>query len=139
VETLMPHAIQIQQTGEPEVVNWTPIEAGEPGPGQVRLRQAAAGLNYINVYHRTGYYSQSLPFIPGLEGPGTVGAIGQDVRGVKVGDRVAHAGPARWLFRGAAHRDRPTGAIARCDLLRSSSRDRAHSLAVGGRSDYTII
>src|SRR6266478_2080418 len=75
VETLMPHAIQIRQTGDPEVLNWTPIEVDEPGSGQVRLRQAAAGLNYIDVYHRTGYYSQPLPFIPGLEGAGTVEAI----------------------------------------------------------------
>jgi len=94
VETLMPHAIQIRQTGGPEVLNWTLIEVGEPGSGQVRLRQAAVGLNYIDVYHRTGYHSQPLPFIPGLEGAGTVEAIGQDVRGVKVGDRVTYAGPA---------------------------------------------
>jgi hypothetical protein len=58
----MPHAIQIRQTGGPEVLNWTPIEVGEPGSGQVRLRQAA-GLNYIDVYHRTGYYPQPLPFL----------------------------------------------------------------------------
>ena len=90
----MPHAIQIRQAGGPEVLNWTPIEVGEPGSGQVRLRQAAVGLNYIDVYHRTGYYSQPLPFIPGLEGAGTVEAIGQDVRRLKVGDRVAYAGPA---------------------------------------------
>jgi NADPH:quinone reductase len=93
----MPHAIQIRQTGGPEVLNWTPIKVGEPGSGQVRLRQAA-GLNYIDVYHRTGYYSQPLPFIPGLEGAGTVEAIGQDVRGLKIGDRVAYAGPRRWIF-----------------------------------------
>jgi NADPH2:quinone reductase len=90
----MPHAMQIRRTGGPEVLNWTPIEVGEPGSGQVRLRQAAAGLNYIDVYHRTGYYSQPLPFIPRLEGAGTVEAIGQDVRDLKVGDRVAYAGPA---------------------------------------------
>ena len=90
----MAHAIQIRQTGGPEVLNWIPIEVGEPGSGQVRLRQAAAGLNYIDVYHRTGYYSQPLPFIPGLEGAGTVEAIGQDVRDLKAGDRVAYAGPA---------------------------------------------
>ena len=94
MEALMPHAIQIRQTGGPEVLNWTPIEVGEPGSGQVRLRQAAAGLNCIDVYHRAGCYSQPLPFIPGLEGAGTVEAIGQDVRGLKVGDRVAYAGPA---------------------------------------------
>ena len=90
----MPHAIQIRQTGGPEVLHWTPIEVGEPGAGQVRLRQAAAGLNYIDVYHRTGYYFQPLPFIPGVEGAGTVEAIGQDVHGLKVGDRVAYGGPA---------------------------------------------
>jgi NADPH:quinone reductase len=93
METLMPHAIQIQQTGGPEVLNWTPIEVGEPGPGQIRLRQAAAGLNYIDVYHRTGYYAQPPPLIPGVEGAGTVEAIGQGVRGLKVGNRVAYAGP----------------------------------------------
>ena len=90
----MPHAMQIRQTGGPEVLHWTPIEVGEPGPGQVRLRQAAAGLNYVDVYHRTGYYLQPLPFSPGVEGAGTGDAIGQDVRGLNVGDRVAYAGPA---------------------------------------------
>ena len=59
----MPHAIQIRQTRVPEVLNWTPIEVGESGSGHVRLRQAAAGLNYIDVCRRTGYYSQPLPFI----------------------------------------------------------------------------
>jgi len=89
----MTHAMQIRQTGGPEVLNWTAIDVGEPGSGQVRLRQAAAGLNYIDVYHRTGYYPQPLPFIPGLEGAGTVEAVAPDVRGLKVGDRVAYAGP----------------------------------------------
>ena len=89
----MPHSIQIRQTGGPEVLDWTAVDVGEPGSGQVRLRQAAAGLNYIDVYHRTGYYPQPLPFIPGLEGAGTVEAVAQDVRGLKVGDRVAYAGP----------------------------------------------
>jgi NADPH2:quinone reductase len=89
----MLHAIQIRQTGGPEVLNWTAVDVGEPGSGQVRLRQAAAGLNYIDVYHRTGYYPQPLPFFPGLEGAGTVEAIAPDVRGLKVGDRVAYAGP----------------------------------------------
>src|SRR5947209_14613407 len=89
----MPHAIQIRQTGGPEVLNWTTVDVGEPGSGQVTLRQAAAGLNYIDVYHRTGYYPHSIPFIPGLEGAGTVEAVAQDVRGLKVGDRVAYAGP----------------------------------------------
>src|ERR1700726_4086643 len=89
----MPHAMQIRRTGGTEVLNWTAVDVGEPGSGQVRLRQAAAGLNYIDVYHRTGYYPQPLPFIPGLEGAGTVEAVAPDVRGLKVGDRVAYAGP----------------------------------------------
>ena len=71
----MSHAIRIRQTGGPEVLNWTAVDVGEPGPGQVRLRQVAAGLNYIDVYHRTGYYPQPLPFIPGLEGAGPVDPI----------------------------------------------------------------
>jgi len=71
LETLMPHAIQIRQTGGPEVLNWTPIEVGEPGSGQVRLRQAAAGLNYIDVYHRTDTTRSRSPLfrvskVPGL-------------------------------------------------------------------------
>jgi len=71
----MSHAIRIRQTGGPEVLNWTAVDVGEVGPGQVRLRQVAAGLNYIDVYHRTGYYPQPLPFIPGLEGAGRVDPI----------------------------------------------------------------
>jgi len=77
----MPHAIQIRQTGGPEVLNWTAVDIGEPGSGQVR--QAAAGINYIDVYRRTGYYPQPLHFIPGLEGAGTVEAVAQDARGLK--------------------------------------------------------
>jgi NADPH2:quinone reductase len=91
----MPHAIQIRQTGGPEVLNWTAVDVGEPGSGQVRLRQVAAGLNYIDIYHRSGYYPRPLPFIPGLEGAGTVEAVAQDVRGLRVADRVAYAGPTR--------------------------------------------
>ena len=89
----MPHAIVIHETGGPEVLKWEPVEVGEPGPGQVRLRQHAAGLNFIDVYHRTGLYPQPLPFTPGVEGAGVVESVGQDVDNVKAGDRVAYAGP----------------------------------------------
>ncbi|HKC02602.1 MAG TPA: quinone oxidoreductase [Sphingomicrobium sp.] len=89
----MTHAIQVHQTGGPEVLVWDEVTVGEPGPGQVRLRQDAAGLNYIDVYHRTGLYPQQLPFIPGVEGAGTVDAVGEGVTGVGAGDRVAYAGP----------------------------------------------
>jgi NADPH2:quinone reductase len=89
----MPNAIRIHQTGAPEVLHWEEVEVGEPGPGQVRLRQGAAGLNYIDVYHRTGLYPQPLPFIPGVEGAGIVEAVGEGVDGLKAGERVAYAGP----------------------------------------------
>jgi len=89
----MPHAIRVHETGGPEVLHWEDVEVAEPGPGQVRLRQEAAGLNFIDVYHRTGLYKQELPFTPGVEGAGVVEAVGPDVTGVSVGDRVAYAGP----------------------------------------------
>ncbi|HZC38089.1 MAG TPA: quinone oxidoreductase [Sphingomicrobium sp.] len=88
----MPHAIRIHQTGGPEVLQWEDVEVGEPGPGQVKLRQEAAGLNFIDVYHRTGLYPQQLPFTPGVEGAGIVEAVGSDVDNVNPGDRVAYAG-----------------------------------------------
>jgi NADPH2:quinone reductase len=89
----MPHAIRIHETGGPEVLAWERVEVGEPGPGQVKLRQEAAGLNFIDVYHRTGLYPQQLPFTPGVEGAGIVETVGADVTDVKPGDRVAYAGP----------------------------------------------
>jgi NADPH2:quinone reductase len=89
----MSHAIRIHKTGHPEVLQWEEVEVGDPGPGQVKIRQVAAGLNFIDVYHRTGLYKQQLPFTPGVEGAGTVEAVGPDVTNVKKGDRVAYAGP----------------------------------------------
>jgi NADPH2:quinone reductase len=68
------------------------VEIGHPGPGQVRIAQAAVGLNFIDVYHRIGVYPLPLPFTPGLEGAGTVTELGQGVTSLKIGDRVAYAG-----------------------------------------------
>jgi NADPH2:quinone reductase len=89
----MPHAIRVHEAGAPEVLKWEEVDVGEPGPGQVRLRQEAAGLNFIDVYHRTGLYPQPLPFTPGVEGAGVVEAVGEGVADLKVGDRVAYGGP----------------------------------------------
>lgn len=89
----MTHAIMVHETGGPEVLKWEEVDVGEPGPGQVRLRQEVAGLNYIDVYHRTGLYPQQMPFIPGVEGAGTVEAIGDGATDLRPGDRVAYAGP----------------------------------------------
>jgi NADPH2:quinone reductase len=89
----MPHAIRVHQTGKPDVLEWEEVEVGEPGPGQVKIKQEAVGLNFIDVYHRTGLYKQELPFTPGVEGAGTVESVGAAVANVKKGDRVAYAGP----------------------------------------------
>jgi NADPH2:quinone reductase len=89
----MTKAIRVHATGVPEVLKWEEVRLAEPAPGQVLLRQHAAGLNFIDVYHRTGLYPQPLPFTPGTEGAGVVEQIGEGVTDVAVGDRVAYAGP----------------------------------------------
>ena len=90
----MSKAIRIHEYGGPEVLRWEEVEVGEPGPGQLRVRQAAVGLNYIDVYHRTGLYPlPSLPWTLGMEGAGQVEAVGEGVAEFKVGDRVAYASP----------------------------------------------
>jgi NADPH2:quinone reductase len=88
----MPFAIRIHQTGGPEVLSWEEIAVGDPAPGEARVRHEAVGLNYIDVYHRTGLYPLPLPSGLGLEGAGVVEAIGEGVSEVAVGDRVAYAG-----------------------------------------------
>lgn len=89
----MPRAIVVHQPGGPEQLAWEEVRVDEPGPGQVKLRQRAVGLNFIDVYHRSGLYPQPLPFIPGVEGAGVVEQIGPGVEGFAEGDRVAYAGP----------------------------------------------
>jgi len=89
----MAGAIRVHGTGGPEVLRWEEIEPGEPGPGQALVRQHAVGLNYIDVYHRTGLYPQPTPFTPGVEGAGVVEAVGAGVTDIAPGDRVAYAGP----------------------------------------------
>ena len=89
----MAHAIRIHAHGGPEVLRWDEVQIGDPGPGEVRLRQSALGLNYIDTYHRSGLYKlASLPAVIGMEGAGTVEAVGAGVTDLKPGDRVAYAG-----------------------------------------------
>jgi NADPH2:quinone reductase len=89
----MTQAIRVHRYGGPEVLTWEKMEVGEPGPGEVRIRQTAIGLNYIDVYARTGFYPQAaLPFTPGMEGAGVVTAVGEGVKDLKIGRRVAYAG-----------------------------------------------
>lgn len=87
----MARAIRLHETGGPEVLRWEAVDVAEPGPGEVRLRQRAIGLNYIDTYQRSGLYKlPSLPAILGLEGAGEVIGIGAGVTGLKPGDRVAY-------------------------------------------------
>ncbi len=82
-------AIQVSRSGGPEVLELQDLPIPEPNPGQVRVEIRAAGVNYVDTYHRTGLYPMELPFIPGQEGSGFVNAIGDGVSELKIGDRVA--------------------------------------------------
>ncbi len=89
----MSKAIRIYSNGGPEVLKWEDFDPGKPGPGEALVRHEAVGLNFIDVYHRTGLYPlPSLPATPGMEGAGIVAEIGAGVSEVAVGDRVAYAG-----------------------------------------------
>ena len=101
----MSKAMRIHQYGGPEVLRWEEVEVGDPGPGQVRVRHGAVGLNYIDIYHRTGLYPlPALPWTLGMEGAGRVEAVGEGVTEFQVGDRVAYASP-------------PVGAYAEARLI----------------------
>ena len=98
-------AIQISEHGGPEVLRFTEVEVGDPGAGEIRVRHTAIGLNYIDVYFRTGLYpAPSMPFTPGMEAAGVVEAVGAGVTDLAVGDRVAYAAP-------------PVGAYAQVRLM----------------------
>ena len=88
----MAKAIRMFKTGGPEVMEYVDVEVGDPGPGEVRIRHAACGLNFIDVYFRTGLYPQPLPGGLGQEAAGTIEAVGAGVTDFKEGDRVAYAG-----------------------------------------------
>ena len=83
-------AIQIKQTGGPEVMELVDLPIPQPKPNEAVVKIAAVGVNFIDVYNREGRYKTPLPFVPGQEGAGTVSAVGADVRGFAVGDRVAY-------------------------------------------------
>jgi len=89
----MTKAITFSETGGPEVLKWQDVEVGAPGAGEVRIKQAAVGLNFIDVYFRTGLYPSPLPAIPGMEAAGIIEEIGEGVTEFSIGDRVAYAGP----------------------------------------------
>ncbi len=84
-------AVQIRQHGGPEELHIVDVAVGEPGPGEIRIRHHAIGLNFIDVYHRTGLYPLSMPATIGMEGAGVIEAVGDGVTHLKAGDRAAYA------------------------------------------------
>ena len=101
----MAKAVRIHATGGPEQMKWEDVAVGAPADGQIRVRHTAVGLNFIDIYFRSGAYpAPSLPFTPGLEAAGVVDAVGTGVTGLSPGDRVAYASP-------------PLGAYAEARLL----------------------
>ncbi|MBS0654641.1 MAG: quinone oxidoreductase [Verrucomicrobia bacterium] len=85
-------AIRVHQYGNPDVLTLEEVTSGKPGPGEALVRLAVAGVNFIDIYQRRGIYAVPAPYIPGLEGAGTVMAVGEGVTTVKPGDRVAYTG-----------------------------------------------
>jgi len=85
----MMRAVRLESTGGPEALSWVSVSDVQPGEGQVRVRLAAAGVNFIDIYHRMGLYPVEFPFLPGLEGAGVVDVVGEGVTRWSVGDRVA--------------------------------------------------
>ncbi|KAF5177300.1 Quinone oxidoreductase [Thalictrum thalictroides] len=89
----MVKAIRVHELGGPEVLKWEDVEIGEPGEGEIRVKNKAIGLNFIDVYYRKGVYKAvTLPFIPGSEAVGVVAAVGSGLTGRNVGDIVAYGG-----------------------------------------------
>ncbi|NIR29474.1 MAG: quinone oxidoreductase [Gammaproteobacteria bacterium] len=108
----MSKAIRIHETGGPEVLRWEDVSVPEPGEGEVLVRHTAVGLNYIDVYFRTGAYSgPALPFTPGLEAAGVVESVGAGVSEFSAGDRVAYASAPMGAY--AEQRIMPAGRIVR--------------------------
>jgi NADPH2:quinone reductase len=88
----MPHAIRFHAYGDPDVLRWESVDVAAPGPAEALVRQTAVGLNFIDVYERTGLYASQLPATPGHEAAGVIEAVGARVKGLAPGDRVAYAG-----------------------------------------------
>ena len=87
----MAKAVRIREYGGPEVLELVEVPVGEPGPGEIRIRHHACGVNFIDVYQRTGLYQNPLPLVLGTEGAGIVEAVGEGVTHLKPGDRAAYA------------------------------------------------
>ncbi len=131
----MTKAIRIEQNGGPEVMKYVDVEVGDPGPGEARVRHNAVGLNYIDVYFRTGLYPQPLPAGLGMEAAGVVEAVGEGVTLVKAGDRVAYASRPCGAYSQA--RVMPVASLVR--LPDSISDDQAAAMMLQGMTAQYLL
>ncbi|MFB4203282.1 quinone oxidoreductase [Arhodomonas sp. KWT2] len=132
----MTHAIRVHEHGGPDVMRWETVDVPPPGPGEARVRHTAIGVNYIDVYFRTGLYTPpGLPFTPGMEAAGVVEAVGDGVTDIAVGDRVAYAaGPP-----GAYAETRVTAADRLVALPESISDEQAAGMMLKGLTAQYLL
>jgi len=128
-------AIQIAENGGPEVMHLVDVDVPSPGKGEIRLRQTAIGLNYIDTYHRSGLYALHLPAGIGMEGAGVIEAVGEGVKGLKVGDRVAYGVGPRGAY--ARHRNVPASRVAK--LPKSISDETAAGMMLKGLTVRALL
>jgi len=130
----MAHVVRIHETGGTDVLRWEEVQVGKPAAGQVRLRQTAVGLNFIDTYHRTGLYPLELPAVLGMEAAGVVEAIGDDAGGFSVGDRVAYP-----LQTGAYAEERLIGADRLVQLPDEIDDPHAAALMLKGMTAWYLL
>ncbi|MDO5086513.1 MAG: quinone oxidoreductase [Comamonadaceae bacterium] len=127
--------VQIARTGGPEAMQLLDLPVGEPGPGEVRVRHHAIGLNFIDVYHRTGLYPLPLPHALGMEGAGVVEAVGEGVTHLRAGDRVAYASNPP----GSYSQARVMPALAVCRLPDDIAFDTAAAMMLKGLTAQYLL
>ena len=131
----MPHAIRIYENGGPEVMRLEEVDPGKPGPGEVQIRHTAIGVNYIDVYDRTGLYPVSLPSGLGREAAGVIRAVGRSGRGLRVGERVAYVFPSPGAY--SEVRNVPAERVVR--VPRGISDEQAAALMLKGLTAHFLI
>ena len=131
----MPKAIRIHQTGGPEVLRTEEVAVGKPGAGEVQLRHTAIGVNYLDIYERTGLYPVTLPSGLGREAAGVITALGRGVRGFKLGERVAYVHPVS----GAYSEQRNVPAERLVKVPRGISDEQAAALMLKGLTAHFLI
>jgi NADPH2:quinone reductase len=130
----MAKAIRFHKQGGPEVLQLDDVEVGEPGPGQVRIRHTAIGVNFVDTYQRSGLYPMQTPAVAGNEGAGVVEALGKGVKELKKGDRIAYTG-----LPGAYCEQRVVPADRMVKIPKGISDEQAASMMLKGMTVHYLI